>query len=148
LFYYNATLAYLNFRKIGHYGNQILTKPLIGRFNHIDNNYYFMVLILYLINMIMKRHATLSFGILIRNTQNIPKSIVKCKCCKEVYKDFFKRSFKISDGRIKRALVNKVVGSTPPKDASGKSGTVNKLSNEKCNEVINFIKKFPVSTSH
>ncbi|KAL4153193.1 hypothetical protein QTP88_001026 [Uroleucon formosanum] len=63
-------------------------------------------------------------------------------------KKFFKRSFKISDGRITRALIHKVGGNTPPKDARGKSAAVNKVSNERRVEVIHFIKKFPTSTSH
>lgn len=76
------------------------------------------------------------------NLTNVDTSYIK------VCKDFFKRSFKISDGRITRALANKVVGTAPPKDARGKSAAVNKVTTERRIEVINFIKKFPTSTSH
>lgn len=71
------------------------------------------------------------------NTENL-------KVCKE----FFKCSFKISDGRITRGLSGKIVGTTPPIDARGKSAAVNKVSNEKCIRVINFIKRFHTSISH
>lgn len=68
------------------------------------------------------------------NLSNVDTTYIK------ICKDLFNRSFKNSDGRITRALVNKVVGSTPPKDARGKKRAVNKVSNKKRNEVIHFIK--------
>lgn len=66
----------------------------------------------------------------------------------KVCKDFFKKSFNISDGRITRALVGKLEGTTPPKDRRGRGNAVNKIPIDKISEVREFIKKFPTSTSH
>jgi len=66
----------------------------------------------------------------------------------KVCKDFFKKSFNISDGRITRALVGKLEGTTPPLDRRGRGDAVNKVPIDKISEVREFIKKFPTSTSH
>jgi len=58
----------------------------------------------------------------------------------KVCREFFKKSFNISDGRITRALVGKIEGTT--------TLPVNKIPIDKISEVREFIKKFPTSTSH
>lgn len=68
----------------------------------------------------------------------------KVKVCKA----FFKNVFQISDGRITRALRNKATGGTPPVDRRGKHIPSNKTSEEKLNEVKQFINRFPSYQSH
>jgi len=66
----------------------------------------------------------------------------------KVCKDFFKKSFNISVGRITRALKGKLEGTTSPIDRRDKGSAVNKVSIDNISEVRELIKKFPISTSH
>lgn len=66
----------------------------------------------------------------------------------KVCKDFFKKVFKISDGRLTRILKTKVSGLPPPSDKRGKHAPPNKTSELKIAEVKDFINKFPAYQSH
>ncbi|CAH2211113.1 jg5609, partial [Pararge aegeria aegeria] len=65
-----------------------------------------------------------------------------------VCKEFFKKVFAVSDGRISRVLKTKLSIPTPPIDRRGKHVPVNKTSEEKVQKVKTFIDKFPKYESH
>lgn len=65
-----------------------------------------------------------------------------------VCKEFFKKIFAISDGRISRVLKKKLSVPTPPIDKRGKHAPVNKTSDEKIQCVKEFIDRFPKYESH
>ncbi|XP_022204640.2 uncharacterized protein LOC111061255 [Nilaparvata lugens] len=66
----------------------------------------------------------------------------------KVCKTLFKATFAISDGRLTRALSGKPHGSTPPIDRRGKQPCQFKTSEEKINQIKQFISKFPTYSSH
>lgn len=65
-----------------------------------------------------------------------------------VCKEFFKKIFAVSDGRISRVLKTKLSIPTPPIDKRGKHVPVNKTSAEKLQRVKEFIDRFPKYESH
>lgn len=65
-----------------------------------------------------------------------------------VCKEFFKKIFAVSDGRLSRVLKRKLSIPTPPIDARGRHAPVNKTSEEKIQRVKEFIDKFPKYESH
>ncbi|CAH2087382.1 unnamed protein product [Euphydryas editha] len=65
-----------------------------------------------------------------------------------VCKEFFKKVFAVSDGRITRVLKTKLSIPTPPIDKRGKHVPVNKTTEEKVQNVKTFIDKFPKYESH
>lgn len=65
-----------------------------------------------------------------------------------VCKEFFKKIFAVSDGRISRVLKMKLSIPTPPIDKRGKHVPVNKTSEEKLQRVKDFINRFPKYESH
>lgn len=65
-----------------------------------------------------------------------------------VCKEFFKKNFCVSDGRLTRALCRKEQGDTPSRDQRGKKTPYNKTSDAKVEAVTNFIDKFPRYQSH
>ncbi|CAG4955519.1 unnamed protein product [Colias eurytheme] len=69
---------------------------------------------------------------------------VPTKVCKE----FFKKIFQVSDGRITRLLKNKLSVSTPPQDQRGRHIPKNKTSDDQVQNVKSFIEKFPTYESH
>lgn len=66
----------------------------------------------------------------------------------KVCKDFFKKLFLLSDGRISRLIKSKMVSNTPPRDKRGKHTPFNKTDNLKIAEIKEFINKFPSYESH
>lgn len=65
-----------------------------------------------------------------------------------VCKEFFKKIFAVSDGRISRVLKFKLSIPTPPIDKRGKQAPVNKTNEEKLQRVKEFIDRFPKYESH
>jgi len=66
----------------------------------------------------------------------------------KVCKNFFKKLFLLSDGRISRFIKSKMVSNTPPRDKRGKHTPFNKTDNLKIAEIKEFINKFPSYESH
>lgn len=65
-----------------------------------------------------------------------------------VCKEFFKKLFGVSDGRLSRVLKKKLVAPTPPTDQRGHHVPSNKTSENKIQIVKNFINKLPKYESH
>lgn len=65
----------------------------------------------------------------------------------KVCKQFFKKLFSVSDGRLTRLLKPKFLGGTPPQDRRGKHSN-KRTSDTSINQIKSFINKFPCYESH